>query len=86
MNLFKGKGSASTQGNYRRFKLTVHVLKVIEKIVKKQIRPIIFLGEMQLSFIPGVRTADAIFIMCQLQETRNMSGRKKKFMTGFCRY
>ena len=68
LSLFKGKGSAAALGNYRGLKLTDHVLKVLERTVKKHIREIISVDEMQFGFMPGVGTTDAIFIMRQLQE------------------
>ena len=68
LSLFKGKGSASALGNYRRLKLTDHVLKVLKRTVEKHIREIISVDEMQFGFMPGVGTTDAIFIMRQLQE------------------
>ena len=68
LNLYKGKGDALNKGNYRGLKLTEHVMKVMERIVDGMIREMIAIDEMQLAFVPGRGTTDAIFIIRQLQE------------------
>ena len=60
INLFKWKRKTSTQGIYRKLKLTDRVLKVIEKTAENWWNP--------TCFHAWFWTTDAIFIMHQLQE------------------
>ena len=64
----KEKGDVLDQSNYCGLKLTDHVLKVIEKVVKNIICDIVKIEEMQFGLCPGRGTTDAIFILRQLQE------------------
>ena len=68
VSLFKRKGDASGQSNYRRLESTNHVLKVIERVIKNMICGIVHIDEMQFCSCPGQYTTDAIFILRQLQE------------------
>ena len=68
VSLFKGKRDALDQNNYRGLKLTDHVLKDIERVVKSIIFETVNIDEMQFGFCPGRGTTDAIFILTQLQE------------------
>ena len=68
VNLFKGKGSALERGNYHGLKLADQVLKVVERVIEKIIRECKVIVDMQFGFMPGRGTADAIFIVRQLQE------------------
>ena len=68
VNLYKGKGDALERGNYRGLKLLDQVMKVLERVVEKQIRGMVNIGDMQFGFMPGRGTIDAIFILRQLQE------------------
>jgi hypothetical protein len=68
INCYRGKGDATDQGNYRGLRLLVHVMKVLERVVDGLIRSIVNVDNMQLVFIPGRSTTDAIFIVWQLQE------------------
>ena len=43
-------------------------MKVMERIVDEMIRELISIDKMQLAFVPGRGTTDAIFIIRQLQE------------------
>ena len=72
--IFKGKGDVRSCGNYRSIKLLEHGMKVIERI-KRRLRKVVKLDEMQMGFMPGRGTADAIFIMRQLLEKYEMVGR-----------
>ena len=78
-SLFKGKGDALDQTNYCALKLTNHVLKVIERVVKKIIRETVNIGEMQFGFCQSRGTTDAIFILRQLQE-KHLTKRRKLYM------
>ena len=73
--IFKGKGDVRWCGNYRSIKLLEHGMKVIERIFKRRLRKVVKLYEMQMGFMPGRGTTDAIFIMRQLLEKYEMAGR-----------
>ena len=81
VNCYKGKGEALDRGNYRGLKLMDQVLKVVERIVEKQIRSQINIDEMQFGFMPGRGTTDAIFILRQMQE--KFLGKKKNLYFAF---
>ena len=68
ISLYKGKGEALDRGNYRGFKLTEHILKVMERIIEDFILNIVNIDDMQFGFMPGRDTTDAIFIVRQIQE------------------
>ena len=51
--LYKGKGDALDQGNYRGLKLTEQVLKVLERIVDGVIRQLVSIDDSQFGFVPG---------------------------------
>ena len=50
-------------------------MKVIERIFERRLRKVVKLDEMQMGFIPGRGTTDAIFIMRQLLEKNEMARR-----------
>ena len=50
-------------GSYRGVKLLEHAMKIVERVVERQIQALINLNKMQFRFIPGKRTVDAIFIV-----------------------
>ena len=54
--------------NYRGIKLLEHGLKVLETVLDKRPRQIITIYRMQFVFSLGKGTADAIFMMRQVQE------------------
>ena len=87
LNLYKGKGDALNNGNYRGLKLTEHEMKVMERIVDGMIRDMIAMDEMQFAFVPGRRTTDAIFIIRQLQEAflsrKDLSGKNLTLFFAF---
>ena len=75
ISIFKGKGDVRSCGNYRSIKLLEHGMRVIERIFERRLRKIVKLDEMQVGFMPGRGTTDAIFIMRQLLEKYEMAGR-----------
>ena len=83
INLYKGKGDALKRRNYRRLKLTEHVMKVMEIIVDGMIREMIAIDEMQFSFVPERGTTDAIFIIRQLQKFLSRKDLNDKNLTLF---
>ena len=68
LNLYKGKGDALERGNYPGLKLTDQVMKLLECVLDSFIREMVDIDAMQFGFMPGRGTADAIFIIRQLQE------------------
>ena len=50
-------------------------MKVTERIFERRLRKVVKLDEMQMGFMPGRGTTDAIFIMRQLLEKYEMAGR-----------
>ena len=68
LNRYKGKGDATTRGNYRGLKLLEHAMKAFERILEGLIRKQVNIDDMQFGFMPGRGTTDAIFIARQVQE------------------
>ena len=66
--IFKGKGNVMSCGSYRRVKLLEHAMKIVERVLERQIRTLVNLNEMQFGFMPGKGTVDAIFIVRRMQE------------------
>ena len=56
-------------------KLLEHDMKVIERIFERRLRKVVKLDEMQMGFMPGRGTTNAIFIMRQLLEKYEMAER-----------
>ena len=73
--IFKVKGDVISCGIYRGIKLLEYGMKVIERIFERRLRKVVKLDEMQMGFMPGRGTTDAIFIMSQLLEKYEMAGR-----------
>ena len=80
VNLCKGKGNALNKDNYSGLKLIEQVLKVLERVVEGLIRQIFEIDEMQCGFMSGRGTADAIFIVRQLQE-KHLAANKPLYMS-----
>ena len=53
---------------YGGVKLIERAMKIVEKLLERQIRTIINLNKMQFGFMPGKGTVDAIFIVRRMQE------------------
>ena len=66
--LYKGKGDGLDRGNYRGLKLTEQAMKIQERIVDGPIRQVVSIDDSEFGFVPGTGTADAIFVVRQLQE------------------
>ena len=61
---------------YRSVKLSEYGMKVIERIFEKRQRNVVRIDKMQMGFMPGRRTTDAIFILRQMLEKYEMARRK----------
>ena len=66
--IFKGQGDVMSCGSYRGVKLLEHAMKIVERVLKRQIRTLINLNRMQFGFMPGKETVDAIFIVRRMQK------------------
>ena len=66
--IFKGRGNVMSCGSYRGVKLLEHAMKIVERVLERQIRTLVNLNKMQLGFIPGKETVDTIFIVRRIQE------------------
>ena len=58
--LCKGKGDALDRGNYRGFKLTEQVMKVLERTVDGLIRQVVSIDDSQFGFVPGRGTTESL--------------------------
>jgi len=73
--VYKGKGDVRSCGNYRSIKLLEHGMKVIERVFVKRLRKVVDIDKMQMGFMPGKGTIDAIFIIRQMMEKYEAAGR-----------
>ena len=62
------KGDPMECGSYRGIRLLEHAMKVVERIFEHRIRQQIEIDDMQLGFLKGKGTTDAIFMARQMQE------------------
>jgi len=84
------KGEPMECGSYGGIKLLEHAMKVVETIFKHRIRQQIDIDYMHFGFMKGKGTADAIFIVRQMQENSELKERSaldlwiwKKLLIGF---
>ena len=64
--IFKGKGHAISCGAYRGVKMLEHAMKTVEKVIKRRLRCMVKVDKMQVGFMPGKGTIDAVFILRRL--------------------
>ena len=62
-------------------KLLEHATKIVERILKRRLRTLVNLNEMQFGFMPGKGTVDAIFMVRKMQEEYQ---KKVKKLYVFC--
>ena len=55
-------------GSYRGVKLLEHAMKIVERVLERRIRTLVNLNEMQIGFMPGKGTVDAICSVRRMQE------------------
>ena len=65
---FKGKGDMMSCRSYRGVKLLEHAMKIVERVLEKQIQTLVNLNKMRFGFMPEKETVDAIFIVRRMQE------------------
>ena len=69
MPLFKGKDDdVMSCGSYKGAKLLKHAMKIVERVLERQIQTLICLNKMQFGFMPGRGTVDAVLIVRRMQE------------------
>ena len=79
--IFKGKGDPLNPNSYRGIKLLEHAFKLYEKILDGHLRKVVDIDKMQLEFMPGRRTVDAVFVLRRL--TENLRAKNKKLFFVF---
>ena len=77
--IFKGKGDVMSCGSYTGVKLLEYVMKVVERVLKRQTRTLVNLNRMQFEFMARKGTVNAIFIVRRMQEEYQKKD-KKLFM------
>jgi len=80
--LYKGTGDPMECGSYRGIKLLEHAMKVVERIFEHRIRQQTEMDDIQLGFMKGKGTTDAIFMARHIQE--NFRVKCKKVLFWFC--
>ena len=68
IRIYKNKGDAQCCGNYRGIKLMSHTMKIWERIIEARLRDRLEISKQQYGFMPGKRTADAMFALRMLME------------------
>ena len=76
VSFFKGKNDVMSCGSYRGVKLLEHAMKIVERVLERQIRTLVNLNKMQLGFMPEKGTVGAIFIVRRMQEEYQKKDKK----------
>jgi len=63
-------------GSYRGVKLLEHSMTIVERVLERRIRSLVNLDEMQLGFMPGKRTMDALFVVRRWK--KNIEQKRKR--------
>ena len=66
--IYKRKGDVTNCGAYRRVKLLKNEMKIVERVLEKNIRVLMKVDNIQFGFMPERRTTDAPFIVKRMQE------------------
>ena len=74
--IFKEKGDVISYRSCRGVKLLEHVMKIIERILERQIRIQVNLNKILFGYMPGEGTVDAIFTVRRMQEEYQKKKRK----------
>ena len=77
------KGNVMSCGSYKEVKLLEHAMKIVERVLERQIQTLINLNEMQLGFMPRKGTVDAIFIV-KMQEEYHKKDKKLEYIKDLC--
>ena len=74
--IYKGKGDGTNCGVYRGVKLLEHGMKIVKKILKKMIRALVEVNNMQFGIMPEKGTTEALFIVRKVQEKYRKKNKK----------
>ena len=66
--LYEDKDDALDRGNYRGLKMAKQTMKILERCVDGLIRQVVSIYDSQFGFVQGRGTANAIFVVRQLQK------------------
>ena len=66
--IMNGRGVVINCGMYTGGKLIEHAMKIDETILEKRLRKTVTIDDMQLGYMPGKGTIDAIFILRWIKE------------------
>ena len=64
----QGKNGVMNCGAYRGMKLLKNAMKMVERVLERQIRALVNLDKMQFGFMPGRKTIHALYILRRKQE------------------
>ena len=74
--LYKGKVDSKECTSYRSLKMLEHAMKVLERVFEERIREQVEISEIQMGYMPGKGTVDAIFAVRQLIEKYGKIGKE----------
>ena len=74
--IYKGKGDPLQCNKYRGLRLLEHGMKLWEKILERRLRDVVSISNNQFGFKAGASTADASFILRQIQQKYTEKGKK----------
>ena len=66
--IFEEKSDVTSRGSYRRVKLLEQAMKIVERVLEKQVGTMINLNKMQFGLTLRKETVDAILIMRWMQD------------------
>ena len=70
------KSDVMSCGFHRGVKLLEHAMKIVERVLEKQIRTLFNLNKMQFGFTPRKETVNALFIVRRMQEDYEKNDKK----------
>ena len=74
--MYKGKGDVMNCGGYRGVTLFERGMKIIERVLKKRIRGLLVVDDMQFGFMPERGTTNALFILRRMQNKYREKNKK----------
>ena len=70
VSIFKEIGDVRSFNVYRGVKSLEYAIKIVQRVLKRNIRKLVNVDKMQYSITPGRETADALFAVKRMQEYR----------------
>ena len=74
--IFKGNGDVMSCESYREVKLLEHAIKIVARVLERQIQTLVNLNEMPFGLMPRKGTVNAIFIVRRMQEKYQKKDKK----------